>query len=74
MSFLISSAQGIIGGDVKPPPEPLEIFLANPRLEDIGFYLFSRGHSFHKQMKWLKKNKITVRKTENLRSPGRGHR
>ena len=51
MSFLISNAQGVIGGDVKPPPEPLEILLANPRLEDIGFHLLSRGHSFYKQRK-----------------------
>ena len=73
MGFLISNAQGVIGGDVKPPPEPPEIFLANSRLEYIGFYLFSRGHSFHKQTKWSKKNKITVKKQENLSSPGRGH-
>ena len=53
MSFLISNAQGIIGGDAKPSPEPLEILLANSRLKDIEFYLFSRGHSFHKQTKMV---------------------
>ena len=53
MSFLISNAQGIIGGNVKPSPEPLEIFLANSKLEDIRFYLFSRGHSFHRQTKMV---------------------
>ena len=44
MCFLISHTQSAISGDMEPPPEPVEIFLANSRLEDIRLYLLSGSH------------------------------
>ena len=65
MGFFVSDAQGIIGGDMKPPPKPLKILLTNSRLEDIRFNLFPRSHSFQNRKKNTKK-KRTDKKQRKL--------
>ena len=57
MGFLVSDAQGIIGGDIKPPPKPVKILLTNSRLEDIRFNLFPRSHSFQNKKENMKKKR-----------------
>ena len=57
MGFLVSDAQGIIGGDMKPSPKPVKILLTNSRLEDIIFNLFSRSHSFQNKKENTKKKR-----------------
>ena len=34
MCLLVSYTQGVINGDMEPPPEPIEVSLSNPRLKD----------------------------------------
>ena len=71
MSFFISDAQGIVGGDVKPPPELDKIFLSNSRLEDIRFNLFPKGHSIQNRRNRKHRRRKQLQ-SKNSWSPGEG--